>query len=239
MTRTAIAAALAVMLAGGVGAADPTPTAQGLIAGDTKLWSVFYAAGGYPPPSAPLRWVEKHATVYIDGTAGRADREDLDRAVGILNEYLPAGRSVSVGRGPTPGPDRETGQLEPGVILIGFGPKFLWPKALTEGPFSMVIGGGHPDIVALGMPLTTSGPRAHHIRGGFILVDSDDIRQTGGSVVRAILHEFLHVTGRMHPHGPLKHALSIMNHDAPARPPTFLHPLDIEILQTMFGRTEP
>ena len=237
MTRAAIAAvALAGMLPGYV-TAGTQPTAHDIIAGDTAKWGEVYNRAGHKAPDAPLRWAEKHAVIQIEGRIAPADRQDLARAVGILNSHLPPGSTVSVGR---TGARREYDPLEnrnpkPGAVILAFLPRKLWPEPLTTGP-----GGVKTNTIGIGMPEVLPGAQTHHIQAGWILVDSDRIRRGGpGSVVAVILHEFLHVTGRMHPRGANRHARTIMNHGAPLNPPNYLYPLDIEVLQMLHGRTSP
>ena len=132
----------------------------------------------------------------------------LAEAIGILNTVLPPSHRIRMGRQDDL---KLKDALSQGEIVIGFMPRKEWPETVRN-QFSAL-----STIRAFGFPFQPAGEPLERIVGGVIFVDSDHIKQRGNSVVDTLLHEFLHVFGRLHPkQGTFPH--TIMNHGAPVRP---------------------
>ena len=70
-----------------------------------------------------------------------------------------------------------------------------------------------------------------------MFIDPGRVAALRRPLASVVLHEFLHLAGRTHPTAK-QCRQSIMNPQAPVRPPNFLYPLDVAILQTLYGTPE-
>ena len=196
---------------------EPTPEAvAAYLAEDAK-------AHGTPP-----KWDDPPIIYIMDG-ATEEDAEHLRQSVAILNAFLPDSfqlhfdPKIKMGQiGPTP---------MPGDIWVFFIPIDKLPEGAKDWFGKDALGFALP-INARGeyMPLEKD---LSIIKGAVVYIDTVRIKERDLPPESTIIHELLHALGRTHMSSRFPH--TAMHPGAKPPAPTYLYPLDIAVLQEIYG----
>ena len=175
-------------------------------------------------------------TVLLASGTTAAHRDEVVRAVQLINASLPRGWQLQMSHAPAPALTDERVFVD-GAILIHFLPYDEWPQATRD---ALVGRESKPVGVA---------PRRSQSTGEFTaaFVFVEHTRTTGEDRLDTIVHEIIHTLGRNHPTAS-RFPETIMRVDHPETglatgstgvPGHILHPLDREALLAVYGWLDP
>ena len=226
-----------VLLVGCVTTSDPGYVSAYLEA-ETKDYRKFNKQFAVDGPYEPVRF-EMPPSVHIMQRATGTEARAVAEAVKIINGALPASFQLTFDPNDRWVEEGAGTELWKGKIFVLFW-KFdeAFRKALKERGETI-----HPRAFdkqgAMGLPLRTKTDwEPHFVDSGMVHIDTAKLRVHGNPpLVGVVIHELLHVFGKLHPDRG-RFPDTIMNNRNPkAREYPYLRPVDVQVLQAIYGKS--